>query len=124
MKIGAGGLQSQTVFEMLRAMTQPNPERPAAVRPEKASDGTPAAVATVAAPPGEDLIRAVGTLNRAAEQHNYPYRLRVLPEQPGWLEVVENEGQQRVGVLNPGESQALVENVRHGELGMRTDLWV
>lgn len=123
MKVGAGGLQSLTVFDMLRAMMQPNPERPAAVRPENAAAGTPAAAPVAAGPPGEDLVRAVESLNRAAEQYNYPYRLRTVPEEPGWVEVLEAQNQRPVGLLNPEQVQTLVENVRQGRLGVRTDLW-
>ncbi|MGQ9532211.1 MAG: hypothetical protein ACUVTQ_05315 [Desulfotomaculales bacterium] len=126
MKVGAGGLQSLTIFDMLRAMMQPHPAqagRPAPVRPEAAPVGTPAAAPVAAGPPGEDLVRAVQTLNRAAEQYNYPYRLRTVPEQPGWVEVLEALNQRPVGLLNPEQAQALVENVRRGQLGVRTDVW-
>lgn len=123
MKVGAGGLQSLTVFDMLRAMMQPYPERPTPMRPEAAPVGTPAAAPVAAGPPGEDLVRAVETLNRAAEQHNYPYRLRTVPERPGWVEVLEARNQRPVGLLNPEQAQTLVENVRQGRLGVRTDVW-
>ncbi|RDV84782.1 hypothetical protein [Ammonifex thiophilus] len=101
MKVGAGGLQSQILYEGLAVL------RPDVVAEKELS------LARNRTWPEEELVRLVEELNLAAALFNYPYRFRVERDRSGRIGIFRyREGKEEAEEITPEEAKALKEKLQ------------